>query len=174
MNKMIKPLLVCLLCVVGRTVQAQDQPATPTKASLTGFVGTTTPILDDGWGVSVGVNPAYSFSDWLALEGRVSYQYNQITGAFLSGDTGQGSDVNLLVGGRLYLTKPDKPTRIYLNALAGVNYNREQMVGEALRQEWAPGLMGGAYLSYKAYRAGVVFESKQNVGLLLGYQFGRR
>ena len=93
MNFSKKGIVVMILLVLaGTMVTAQNN-----EFSITPTLGIGTPVLDNGIGWHIGVNPSLSFSPYLAVEGQVSYINTKITGTFLSGRIGRTHAVNTLV-----------------------------------------------------------------------------
>ncbi|MCB0663574.1 MAG: hypothetical protein KDC24_12590, partial [Saprospiraceae bacterium] len=75
--------------------------------------GISIPILDNGTGIQIGFNPTWMLSDYVGLEGQVSYNYMVLSGTFISGKTGHAQALNALVGGRVYVIPPDKKVRLF-------------------------------------------------------------
>jgi hypothetical protein len=165
---MKKTTIYLILLLLSSQLFAQA----PKKAfSTTASLGITTPLLDGGLGLHLGGNPAYALSDYIALEGQLSYIYTRVTGSFLSGRTGNSHAVNTLAGGRFYLHAPEKRTRIYFNALLGGNYFQEKMSGQMEQREWGLGFSLGGYVAVSRVVVGLSYDTPQNVILKAGFIF---
>ncbi|MFK7933937.1 MAG: hypothetical protein AB8G22_10540 [Saprospiraceae bacterium] len=158
--------VILILLSVGKLLPAQD-----TNFSTSTTVGITTPILDNGSGFHIGVNPAYSVSPRFSLEGQVSYLYTKINGSFISGNQGKSNAVNTLVGGRLYLSSEERPNRLYINLLVGGNYNNEEIDGRANGGEFSGGFSVGGYVAFRKILLGLSYDTPQNLILKVGYVF---
>lgn len=139
--------------------------------STNATVGVTTPILDNGIGVHLGVNPSYALFSHLSLEGQLSYIHTDISGAFISGGEEKVNAGNALVGGRLYFTAPEKKLRPYLNLLLGGNYTQEKREGGETTANFGPGFSVGGFFEIQRFLVGVTFDSPQNIILKAGYIF---
>lgn len=146
--------------------QAQDQK---TPVSLT--TGLTIPILDNGLGLHVGLNPAWGISEHFYLEGQLSYLYTRVGASFLSGEKSNSHAFNALVGGRLYLNAANQENRFYLNWLLGGNYQREIEDSGSATDQFGLGFSGGGYWQRKAFLLGLSYDTPQNLVLKTGYVF---
>ena len=155
--------LILSLLSISMQVKAQND-AFSTQAT----VGVTSPLLDNGIGFHLGINPAYALSDFVAIEGQLSYIYSRVTGSFLSGRTGNQHAVNLLAGGRVYLISSEKRTHLYVNALLGGNYFQENMTGLSEQQELNLGFSVGAFVGINRLLIGLSFDTPQYVVLKVG------
>ena len=61
-------------------------------------IGISTPILDNGIGFQVGLNPSLRLNKFISAEGQISYNFTKTTGSFLAGKTGKSNSANLLGG----------------------------------------------------------------------------
>ncbi len=91
---MRQTLFAFLFFSISAYTYAQQSPF-----STSATVGLTSPLLDNGLGIHLGVNPAYALLPHVAVEGQLSYLYTNISGSFLSGNTGHYHAVNSLAGG---------------------------------------------------------------------------
>lgn len=160
--------LMIFLIMVGffNHTKAQEQ-----KFSTLTTIGITSPILDNGIGFHVGLNPHLRLTERLSAEGQISYIYTKISSSFLSGNTGSINSINTLVGGRLYLNSEDKNTRFSFNVLAGLNYIKEEENGIAKDTELNLGFSGGLFMDLSKITLGLTYDTPQNLVLKLGYSF---
>jgi len=147
--------------------------ATAQKGSFTtsATIGLATPILDSGIGLHIGINPSYVLTPHFSIEGQISYASTKIHSSFLSGAEGQSNSVNTLGGGRLNLNSVEKKNRFYVNALIGLNYNKEEKNGLKMDGQFNVGSSIGAYLELKSFLVGLSFETPENLVLKVGYIF---
>jgi hypothetical protein len=164
MNMPIKALLIVVLLFSGSLANAQSN-----NFSTLTTIGISTPIVDNGNGYHLGINPSYLLSNNFSLEGQLSYLYTKISGSFLSGNEGKSNAVNALVGGRLYLTSAAKPTRLYFNLLVGINYNKEEINSIKGDGMINAGFSAGAFVELKKLVLGLSFDTPQNLVLKVGY-----
>lgn len=137
---------------------------------LTG--GVATPILDNGIGYHIGLNPCWSLSNHISIEGQLSYAAVEIDGAFISGAQGTVKTFNALAGGRLYILSPEKNVRPYINLLLGGMLSDDQSENTTNRNpEFGVGLSTGAFLEIKRFVVGVSFDTPSNLILKAGYNF---
>lgn len=163
----MKNLLIFLITVSFiNHINAQDR-----QFSTLTTIGVTSPILDDGIGVHLGVNPHLRLTEKLSVEGQISYIYTKIGSSFLSGNTGSLNSINTLVGGRFYLNSEDKNTRFFFNLLAGLNYKKEEENSIAKDAEFNLGFSGGLFLGINKITLGLTYDTPQNLILKLGYSF---
>ncbi len=159
------PLFV-LAMGFGSSVMAQKG-----SFSTNATIGITSPILDNGIGFHLGVNPSYALFSHLSIEGQVSYIHTDINGYFISGGEGTLDAGNALVGGRLYLTHPDNQVRPYINLLFGGNFTQEKRVAGETTAMFLPGFSAGGFLEIHKFLVGVTFDSPKNIILKAGYIF---
>lgn len=164
MNKQIEALLIVALLFSGSLLNAQSN-----NFSTLATIGINTPILDNGVGYHIGINPSYLLSNSFSAEGQLSYLTTQINGSFLSGNDGKSNAVNALVGGRLYLTSAANPNRFYLNLLLGLSYNKEEINSVTQEGMINPGFSAGAFVELKKLVIGLSFDTPQNLGIKVGY-----
>ena len=161
----LKTLFILLVIAAAQLSYAQ-----PKDFSNSITVGITTPILDEGAGIHVGVNPAVLFSHRFAFEGQISFMRTKIKSAVASGRMGRINSVNILFGPRLYLISREKPTRLYLNVLLGGNYNREQH--ERIQFEnHQLGFSVGAFLEVHQFLLGLSLDAPENLVVKAGFVF---
>lgn len=167
MNFSKKGIIVMMfLALVGTIANAQNN-----NFSTTATLGIGTPLLDNGLGFHIGVNPSFSVSEYFAVEGQLSYVNTSIKSSFLSGDTGKVHSVNGLVGSRLYFTPQDAKVRPYINALVGGLYNHEVMDRIDSEPEFRLGFSGGAFVKIDRFVVGLSFDTPENVIFKAGYTF---
>ena len=166
--KLKKTLL--FLYILTFTLLAYSQDEKVKAYSTTLLSGISTPLLSSGYGWYISVNPVYSLHTYVAIEGQLSYNYNKITSAFLSGRTGYSHTFNALAGGRLYLAKPHRKVIPYVNLLFGGMYMNEQREGLDLSPEKDFGASVGAFLLINRLVLGASFEGSGLIGKI-GYNF---
>lgn len=159
-------LLSCLILLSNMELKAQKG-----DFLIMPSIGLTTPILDDGLGVHLGVNPYYSINNWLSIEGQISYSY--VNGsAFISGKSEAYHTINTLAGGRFYVIPIEKPVRIYANTLLGFSYFSEVSSDNVADNYSDLGFSLGAFAEFqRKFTFGLSFESTQNWVLKVGYNF---
>lgn len=160
-----KKLLLSVLLFLGIYANAQNE-----EFLVSPNIGITTPILDNGLGMHLGINSAYLFSSYVAVEGQISYLHTRLSATFLSGKEGNNNSINVLVGGRLYLNSEEKTNRFYFNLLAGGYYEKEKFENNVSRKI-AIGFSSGVYLQLKKILLGLSFDTPQNLIFKIGYQF---
>ena len=165
-NRNKKCFILYLLLSFGLMAAAQKGSFTTTST-----IGLATPILDSGIGLHLGINPSYVLSPHFSIEGQISYASTKIRSSFLSGAEGHSNSVNTLAGGRLYLSSIEKKNRFYVNALIGLNYNKEEKNGLKRDGEFNVGSSIGAYLELNKFLLGLSFETPENLVLKVGYIF---
>jgi hypothetical protein len=163
---MIKKIIFALLLFLSITSQAQDRPFT-----FSTTVGVTMPILDNGLGFHLGINPAYPVSEHFYVEGQLSYLYTRVGASFLSGEQANIHAFNALAGGRLYLNKEMQTNRFYLNLLLGGNFQQERKDSETSGHDFGPGFSAGSFLQREAFLLGLSYDTPQNLVLKAGYVF---
>lgn len=116
-------LLLSLCLGLSMNIQAQGQPY-----AVTPQLGVVFPILDEGTGFHVGINPTARLLSWLSAEGQLSFRTTRITGEFLSGKPRIPKSLNAAqaMGGlRLYMNRERNKYRPFLNVLLGLGYIQE-------------------------------------------------
>jgi len=161
-----KYILIFVLLLFTFSIKAQKN-----NFSSSANIGISTPILDNGIGFHIGLNPAYALHSHFSVEGQISYAYTKISGSFLSGNEGNISSINALAGGRLYFNAEEKTTRFYLNFLLGGNYNVEAIDNIDKGGEFGMGFSGGVFCEWNNLLVGAAYETPQNVVLKIGYIF---
>ncbi len=165
-NKRTKNLLIIVIFFhLAFLLNAQKD-----NFSTAAFSGLSTPILDNGIGLHLGINPSYSLFSHLSIEGQISYVYTNITGSFISGNEAKTNAFNTLLGGRLYFNSESRKTRFYINLLMGGNYNVTYRSSEKMT-EYIIGLSGGGYVEREHLLFGISFDTPQNLILKIGYVF---
>ena len=161
-----KKLLILSLLFVALSTNAQSH-----HFSNSASFGVTSPILDNGIGFHMGINPSYSIYSHISAEGQISYLYTKLGSSFLSGKMGYSNSVNTLIGGRIYFNSEGNTVRPFINFLAGVTYNKEESDGIKLESEFSPGLSGGIFLEFDKLLTGISVESPQHIVIKIGYGF---
>ncbi len=154
-----------MVLFVNRT-NAQDS-----KFSILPTIGFTAPILDSGIGLHFGLNPHFKLTGGLSAEGQISYIHTRISSSFLSGKSGSINAVNILAGGRYYLTSDTKKTRFFVNLLAGLNYTKENVNGIDFDPEYNFGFSAGVFMELDNIALGVATETPEFLVFKLGYSF---
>lgn len=130
------------------------------KFSLYATAGPTTKLLDTGIGFHVGAQPYYAIWQYVGIEGLVNYSYTKIKGTFISGKTGKETNVNLLLGGRVYFVPPEKKNRVFINLLFGQSYTRATINGTAKTPSWEAAGSAGLYFQPSHFLIGIGAESQ--------------
>lgn len=153
-------LFTCTLLVQGF---AQTQ-----KFSANVNVGPLAKLLDSGLGFHVGVQPHYALWKYVGIEGLANYSNTKITSTFISGQTGRETNVNLLLGGRVYFVSPEKKNRVFANLLLGQSFYKETINGIAKpRSSEAAGSLG-LYFQPSRFLIGIGGESPGYLFLRFG------
>ncbi len=153
---LILPVLVVLL--ISNSLMAQNQ-----NFNISTNVGVSTSLLDNAFGVQLGVNPSYSLTNFIALEGQVSVLHAS-GGGFLTGEEFTETAGLVVVGGRVYFTQPEKTWRPYFNVMIGGVLSSEEGI--------ALGVSTGLYMAKNnGLLIGLAAESTQYVVLKVGYNF---
>ena len=152
-----KGLLISLtLLCLNVAIHAQNRLSTlPT-------VGVVTPLLDNGLGFQVGVNPSFKVNQYVSIESQFSYSYINAS-AFLTGEDEINNSFYALIGGRLYLASERKTFRPYINAMMGSSHSNKS--GKNL------GFSTGGFLQIGKTVVGISLESTQNIVFKLGRRF---
>ena len=160
-------ILLFLISCTSYTVLSQKS-----VLSTNVTVGISTPILDNGTGLHVGINPYYAFNRVIGIEGQLSYVHTNITGSFINGKSGYENSFNLLIGGRVYLFPKVRKTKPYLNLLIGGLHNRSFLDPNGLpRTEVSLGASAGLFLEMKRFLIGISADSPSNLILKTGLRF---
>jgi hypothetical protein len=167
MNKSIGIFLFVFLASSYSIVAIGQQ----NKFSILANLGVSTPILDNGIGATLGMNPSFRLNKYFSIEGQLSYIYTKTYASFIAGKQGQNNAVNFLAGARLYGNKPGKSIRPYLNLLVGLNYAKDELNGKVFESVLNPGLSTGIFVEFKKIVVGVTFDTPQNLNLKAGYIF---
>lgn len=135
--------------------------------------GISSPILDNGIGFQIGINPTYQLPEheYVGLEGQISYNYTGITSSFISGRKGSAQAFHLLGGGRIYLFPESWNTRMYLNLMAGLLVYTATLDNTQGNLEYGLGLSTGLYVKHKRIIIGISGETPQNVMAKVGFIF---
>lgn len=155
-----------LICVQGPLAIAQQKPYS-TQLSL----GVSAPLLDEGWGVHLGVNPTYRLFSWCSAEAQFSYLYTRTNAAFISGKKGHEHVIQALGGPRLYLNAEINKHRWFINILFGINRIEEFSEGLNSFEETGAGLSTGFFYTNQKLVVGLCLETPQNLMLKAGIKF---
>lgn len=156
-------LFALILLLSISTAFAQNQE----KVGLKLFAGPTTPILDNGIGIQLSLNPQIELSDYFSVEGQLAYNNSRVTGSFLSGERGNAQAGTALGGIRTYIVGSQRNIRPYINLLLGAFALRES--SEA---NWEVGISfsTGIYAEIDRWTVGFSFEGPQFLMFKLGFQ----
>ena len=157
-------LLFLLFLSYGSGAKAQG-------LSVTGVVGYGVPVLDEGGGIHLGINPFYNLGNLLAIEGQVSYARLKVSSSFLTGNQNIDNSFNLLVGPRLYFTSPAREVRPYINALFGFNRFVTERTNQDNVEDNVLGVSLGVYASIRQFVVGLALETDGMFVLKGGYTF---
>ena len=157
--KSILILLVLFTSSLNTTAQKGD-------LSISASLGLNFPILDNGVGFFVGVNPTYGLSNNFALETQFSFGFVPGGEDFLTGEPEPQNNFNALLGGRLYILSDEKKVRPYINLLGGGMYNADADYIEVIL-----GFSTGAFVEIKQFMFGISAESPGNIILKAGFKF---
>lgn len=139
------------------------------QINITPTLGLATPILDNGFGYQIGINPSYELTDYFLLEGQVSYIKVDGT-AFLAGDILEIKSFNALAGGRLYILNKQKSFRPFVNFMIGVNYNKKRIPEDDF--ERSRGISLGVYGEVNnKFLIGISAETYSFLLVKMGYKF---
>lgn len=168
----------CLLCV------SYSQDISTERNSSTIYIGYPFGYFDSpDLGFYVGYNEEFSMKSRFSWEGQGAFTYGNYKrdSDTFAHDGGSTYGIGLLVGPRLYIMKPERTTRIYLNTLLGPAYifnsefrNDGVSPEEFLSEEhlFTLGYSLGAYLQvHDKFLIGTALESGAFQILKLGYKF---
>jgi hypothetical protein len=141
------------------------------KWSVLATTGLAIPVLDNGVGLHIGVNPSVRLTSRISAEGQLSYIYSRVNSAFLTGETNTTNAINALLGARLYLNGEDKRNRLFVNFLLGVNYVTESMDGSQVDKVLGRGVSTGLFLSCARFTVGLTIDTPAHFVLKAGYSF---
>jgi hypothetical protein len=160
--------LLLFLIMVGfvNYAKAQDQ-----KFSALATIGVSSPILDNGIGFHLGLNPCLRLTERISAEGQISYIYSKIGSSFLKGEQGYFNSINTLAGGRLYFNSGEKKNRFFFNLLVGLNYKKEEENNIEKDGEANLGFSSGVFMDLSRITLGLTYDTPQNLILKLGYSF---
>ena len=167
MNFKVKVLVIVMVCFQTFMNAQGNFKILPT-------IGVSTPALDNGTGVQLGLNPSYSVTDYFAFEGQVSYNRTKVTGTFISGKTGSDNSLNVLTGGRLYILPSKYNVRPYINLLAGgmVHSKKRDNSAESTSEIRVDvGISTGIFVEINKFVVGFSLETPDNMVLKAGFVF---
>lgn len=164
---MMNRFTILLFFILASTLFLSHLQAQKTTVGLMG--GASFPILDNGFGLHIGIHPSYSLNSYLSLEGQASFTTNFIESAFLSGETYRDQFMQFLAGPRLYVNSNTTNNRYFVNLLVGwgarvsalrisTNYNNYLAYS------------GGLYGQFSHLILGIGYETPQNIFFKIGYQ----
>ena len=162
---MKKNLLFLLLISFTNITLSQEN-----KLNKLVSIGVSQPILKNGTGFHVGFNPSFELTKTFSLECQLSHIYTNIEDYFLSGDYGSSNDINLLAGGRIYLSPTEKKNRFFINLLLGLNFEKEDRLGRDVKEAYRMGFSVGGFYRFKKLNLGLTYDSHHMV-LKVGYSF---
>lgn len=145
--------------------------AQSSRLSFVPNLSLSVPLLDNGIGAQIGLNPSMRIVSFISLEGQVSYNYTQISDSFLSGNAGSSQTINAFIGPRVYLSKSGVRNRLYLNLLVGNSWSTEKADDKEERIENDLGLATGLFLERERIVFGLSLESPQNLMFKFGLVF---
>lgn len=161
---MKRNLLLGLLIGTFLSASAQQQE----RFTITPNAGIVLPMLDEGAGILLGVNPVIRLASWISAEGEVSLIAVRITSKFLSGPEPPGGGITALqaMGGlRIYLNKEKRRVRPFINAMLGVARVSET----GISSETTGGLSMGAFLQGRHLMGGIALETPGFLVFKMGY-----
>lgn len=147
-------------------------PAQNADRSLAITLGLASPVLDNGLGPQIGLNPRIPLNDYLALGGQLSYQYLSIQGTFLAGNRGNEQVGQALAGLHLFLLPDRFRVRPYLAVLAGGAIFTENVSGSAAASVVQVGYSLAAYADIDRWLVGIAYEGPGYLLLKVGYRLG--
>jgi len=133
--------------------------------------GASFPILDNGFGVHIGVHPSYSLNSYISLEGQASFTTNFIDAEFLSGETYRDQFIQLLAGPRIYFTSKASKNRYFMNLLGGWGIRitaLQPFPQDNFNNFFA--FSSGLYGQFFHWVVGVGYETPKNIFFKIGYQ----
>lgn len=161
--------IVLLVSILSKNTQAQEYSKWRSHTQ----VGIGTPLLSEGYGLSFSVGALYDIIPYVSAEVQGSYTYNKVNNGFLSGTQRLSHIYLLMAGPRVYIVPPQFQVRVYFNALAGLNYNKEIRISDnnSVYYERILALSFGTFIEVRSrYTAGLYFEPAE-LGLRFGYSF---
>jgi hypothetical protein len=153
MKKLLFAILLNHLFFASLFAQEASVMPSPKKLNATAFIGMPLTIHQlPNFAMGISVNPTYTLNKWLSAEAQASYTFIDFchSNNFFGHAQGIQNYVNVLVGPRVYLMKPDNKNRIYVNALLGYGYMYEtrSLVPDVLTDNSAS-ISLGTYLELK-------------------------
>lgn len=152
------------LAILGTSVACAQSK----KFSAYATAGPLVQVLDSGVGFHVGVQPYYALWRYVGIEGLANYSYTKIKGSFIAGQTGKETNVNLLLGARVYFMPPEKRNRLFFNVLFGQGYTTEVLNGTKKTPSWESAGSFGLYYQPGRFLIGAGGESQGYFFLRLG------
>lgn len=162
MNKKTGIILFLVLASVSN-MYAQSK-----KFSVNLNAGPGVKLLESGVGFHVGVQPYYAVWKYAGIEALASYSNIKINGSFISGRKGKETNVNLLLGGRVYFVSPEKKNRVFVNILFGQRYTTKTLDGNKTGPAWESAGSAGLYFQPSRFLIGAGVESPGYVFLRFG------
>jgi hypothetical protein len=144
------------------------------------FIGFPLGVFDiPASGIHFSINPLYRVSGFFSLEGQVSYsnmKYNR-SDDFFGHDGGSTQNLNLLVGGRVYVTKESRKIRPFIHLLLGYGRGHDKYYDASnifRTEETGPlGITMGLNLEvFHSFSIGLGVEGPTpNIVAKMGYKF---
>lgn len=178
--KNIAVLIFCVLCSMSLSAQESNE----SDKTNTIFVGYPAGVFDSP---KLGVHLAYS-KEWVKRkrfswegQGAISFSNYERNSNNFAHDGGDKTTAALLVGPRVYLNKPTRKTRAFINLLLGPallidrEYKMDGFSPEAYLNEIVGARLGysaGAFLQFNnKFLLGFSFETSETISFKLGYKF---
>lgn len=155
---MYKTLLLLIFMSFGLTVPAQDK-----TLGIETALGLGAQSTDGSIGFHLGISLVKPIKSSFSLEAQCSYNL------IIEDQLGQ-SQVNVLFGGRLYMSPLNSTTRTYLHTLVGPALSIE-LGDDYIEQLLVPSLTTGYYLEVKNMLFGVAYYTPRFLMLKAGYTF---
>lgn len=162
MNFNVNSILIFLIFLTS----SLNTNAQKSEFSISASIGLNLPILDNGVGFFVGVNPTFGLSNNFSLEAQVSFASVTSGENFLTGEPEPQSNFNALMGGRLYILSLERRVRPYINLLGGGMYNTDADYIEVIF-----GFSSGVFVDIKQFMFGISAESPGNIIFKAGCKF---
>ena len=158
-------LIVCMILTVT-IIKAQNN-----TFSNTITLGIGTPIRDStSVGFHMGYNPSVSLSEYLAIEGQLSYFNTQLI-TVLSDDIGTVHSFNALIGPRINFIFEDNENYFHLNFLVGSSYSGRVMDRTDSDPRFNFGLSFGGFFNIRQFTFGLSYDTPRNVVFKAGHTF---
>ncbi|MFK7807703.1 MAG: hypothetical protein AB8F74_07900 [Saprospiraceae bacterium] len=169
MKFIIKTTFLTILLLIAFLMNCSGQQKFLVKYASIG--GTLSFDSDDGKGMFFGFNPALRVSEFVYVEGQLSYmQLHKEQYGF--NERKRISNVfNSLLGFRLYLTPEYIDGRIYFNILAGNSFQHFKEIGGPSGKLNDSGFTIGLFIEHHRVVVGLTGEPPRNIVLKGGITF---